>query len=117
MDRSAGHRNKGCVLVAGCPDKVAEYDRRKSAAAHLARRVHESEYYEPTNHLDIAAREWLEASLSSRAAACVITSHDRALLIGIRYPHKFRVFESGYSGYSSRASAVRSAGLGRLRGV
>jgi len=37
---------------------------------------------EPTNHLDIAEREWLEASLASRTAACVIISHDRALLSG-----------------------------------
>ncbi|MGA7409415.1 MAG: ATP-binding cassette domain-containing protein, partial [Bryobacteraceae bacterium] len=60
---------------------------------------------EPTNHLDIAAREWLEASLSSHAAACVITSHDRALLSGFATRvidierSKVRVFESGYQGY------------------
>ncbi len=78
---------------------------------------------EPTNHLDIAAREWLEASLASRAAACVITSHDRTLLsefatrtIDIERS-KVRVFESGYRGYRRSASTARSTGMGRVRGV
>ena len=67
---------------------------------------------EPTNHLDIAAREWLEASLASRAAACVITSHDRALLSAFANRiveierSKVSVFESGYPDYR-RARALR----------
>jgi ATP-binding cassette subfamily F protein 3 len=35
---------------------------------------------EPTNHLDVEARRWLEQHLASRLGACVLTSHDRALL-------------------------------------
>jgi ATPase subunit of ABC transporter with duplicated ATPase domains len=35
---------------------------------------------EPTNHLDVEARRWLEQHLAARSGACVLTSHDRALL-------------------------------------
>jgi len=66
---------------------------------------------EPTNHLDIAARDWLEASLTSDPAACIITSHDRALLSGFALRiveierSKLTVFESGYQDYR-RARAL-----------
>jgi ATP-binding cassette subfamily F protein 3 len=73
---------------------------------------------EPTNHLDIAAREWLEASLVSCAAACVITSHDRALLSAFAHRiveierSKVSVFESCYSDYRrARALLDRQAWL------
>lgn len=73
---------------------------------------------EPTNHLDVVAREWLEKSLASRAAACVITSHDRALLS--RFANRIieiersqaRVFESDYQEYRRvRALLDRQAWL------
>ena len=35
---------------------------------------------EPTNHLDVKARVWLEGYLARGDRACVIVSHDRALL-------------------------------------
>jgi ATP-binding cassette subfamily F protein 3 len=35
---------------------------------------------EPTAHLDVRAREWLEQELVSNAAACLIVSHDRVFL-------------------------------------
>ncbi|GAB4326289.1 MAG: ABC-F family ATP-binding cassette domain-containing protein [Candidatus Zixiibacteriota bacterium] len=35
---------------------------------------------EPTNHLDIPAVEWLEGFLADSPVACVLVSHDRALL-------------------------------------
>jgi ATP-binding cassette subfamily F protein 3 len=60
---------------------------------------------EPTNHLDAAGREWLERHLASRAGACVLTSHDRALLSTFAQRvveierSKVRVFEGGYAGY------------------
>lgn len=73
---------------------------------------------EPTNHLDMAAREWLEASLASRGTACVITSHDRALLSGFASRiveierSKVRVFEGGYPEYrKARALLDRQAWL------
>ena len=66
---------------------------------------------EPTNHLDMAAREWLETSLASHAAACVITSHDRALLSAFANRiveierSNVSVFEGSYADYR-RARAV-----------
>jgi ATP-binding cassette subfamily F protein 3 len=35
---------------------------------------------EPTNHLDVETRRWLEQHLAARLGACVLTSHDGALL-------------------------------------
>jgi ATP-binding cassette, subfamily F, member 3 len=35
---------------------------------------------EPTNHLDVSAIEWLEGTLSARAGALLVASHDRAFL-------------------------------------
>lgn len=68
---------------------------------------------EPTNHLDIASREWLESRLDARAGACVITSHDRALLsvfarrvVEIERS-KAVVFEGGYWDYL-QACALRN---------
>ena len=60
---------------------------------------------EPTNHLDIAAREWLQSNLASRAAACIVTSHDRSLLSTFANRiveierSKASVFETGYQDY------------------
>jgi len=60
---------------------------------------------EPTNHLDSAARDWLEANLASRTGACLITSHDRALLSAFAERiveidrSKVRIFEGGYDQY------------------
>src|SRR5579871_6842742 len=60
---------------------------------------------EPTNHLDVAAREWLEMHLQSRNTACVLSSHDRTLLskfatriIEIERG-KVTVFQDDYLGY------------------
>ena len=60
---------------------------------------------EPTSHLDVAAREWLETYLQSRNTACVLSSHDRTLLtkfatriIDIERA-KVTVFEGGYLEY------------------
>jgi ATPase subunit of ABC transporter with duplicated ATPase domains len=60
---------------------------------------------EPTNHLDLEARRWLEENLSVRSGACILTSHDRALLASfveriIEIDRgKVRVFECGYLEY------------------
>jgi ATP-binding cassette subfamily F protein 3 len=73
---------------------------------------------EPTNHLDMAAREWLEVSLAARTSACVITSHDRALLSAFANRiveierSKVSAFESGYPDYRrARALLDRQAWL------
>jgi ATPase subunit of ABC transporter with duplicated ATPase domains len=69
---------------------------------------------EPSNHLDAAARVWLEETLCRRARACVIASHDRSLLaafaeriVEIDRGHA-RLFEGGYDDYR-RARAVLNA--------
>jgi len=71
---------------------------------------------QPTNHLDIAAREWLDVHLQSRHTACVLTSHDRTLLSGVATRvveierGKVRVFEGGFSEYrQSRGLLDRQA--------
>jgi len=69
---------------------------------------------EPSNHLDAAARTWLEENLRRRAGTCVIASHDRSLLaaftqriVEVDRGHA-RVFEGGYEEYR-RARAVLDA--------
>ena len=66
---------------------------------------------EPTNHLDRQARDWLGDALRIRAGACVVASHDRALLA--QFAERFieiergivRVFEGDYDNYR-RARAL-----------
>ena len=71
---------------------------------------------EPANHLDVAAREWLEGHLRSRQNAIVFTSHDRALLAAVATRvvqierGTLRVFEGSFSEYQqSRAILDRQA--------
>lgn len=62
---------------------------------------------EPSNHLDIEARQWLEEHLLSRAGACVLTSHDRALLSAFSKEvleidrAQVRLFSGSYDNYRS----------------
>lgn len=63
---------------------------QKSRLALLALRMTEPNLYlmdEPTNHLDIEGQEQLEMELSSRGAAAILSSHDRAFCenVGTRY--------------------------------
>lgn len=56
----------------------------------LALRLTEPNFYlmdEPTNHVDIAGREALEAEILAHEATCVLVSHDRSFVrnIGTRY--------------------------------
>jgi len=49
----------------------------------LALRLSEPNFYlmdEPTNHVDIAGQERLEAEILAHQATCVIVSHDRAFV-------------------------------------
>jgi len=63
---------------------------------------------EPTSHLDVCAREWLERTLVTRRGACILTSHDRMLLrVFARRVVEIerggiRVFEGGYEEYRRR---------------
>jgi ATPase subunit of ABC transporter with duplicated ATPase domains len=63
---------------------------QKARLGLLALRLSEPNFYlmdEPTNHVDIAGQERLEAEILAHAATCVIVSHDRAFVqtIGTRY--------------------------------
>jgi ATPase subunit of ABC transporter with duplicated ATPase domains len=63
---------------------------QKARLGLLALRLTEPNFYlldEPTNHVDIAGRERLEAEILAQEAACVLVSHDRFLVraIGTRF--------------------------------
>jgi ATPase subunit of ABC transporter with duplicated ATPase domains len=52
----------------------------------LALRLTEPNFYlmdEPTNHVDIAGRETLEAEILEHRATCILVSHDRSFVRGI----------------------------------
>ncbi len=62
---------------------------------------------EPTNHLDASALEWLEDYLRSFPGACVMVSHDRALLDAVTTrtleleDHAVASYPGSYSKYAS----------------
>jgi ATPase subunit of ABC transporter with duplicated ATPase domains len=63
---------------------------QKARLGLLALRLTEPNFYlmdEPTNHVDIAGQERLEAEVLAHEATCVIVSHDRAFVgaIGTRF--------------------------------
>ena len=63
---------------------------QKARLGLLALRLTEPNFYlmdEPTNHVDIAGQERLEAEILAHEATCVIVSHDRAFVqaIATRY--------------------------------
>jgi ATPase subunit of ABC transporter with duplicated ATPase domains len=58
----------------------------------LALRLEQPNFYlldEPTNHVDIAGQERLEAEILAHEATCVLVSHDRFFVraIGTRFLH------------------------------
>jgi ATPase subunit of ABC transporter with duplicated ATPase domains len=63
---------------------------QKARLGLLALRLAEPNFYlmdEPTNHVDIAGQERLEAEILTHEATCVLVSHDRffARTIGTRF--------------------------------
>lgn len=65
---------------------------QKARLGLLAIRLAEPNFYlmdEPTNHVDIAGRERLEAEILAHKATCVLVSHDRFFVrtIGTRFLH------------------------------
>jgi ATPase subunit of ABC transporter with duplicated ATPase domains len=63
---------------------------QKARLGLLALRLAEPNFYlldEPTNHVDIAGQERLEAEILAHEATCVLVSHDRFFLraIGTRF--------------------------------
>jgi ATPase subunit of ABC transporter with duplicated ATPase domains len=63
---------------------------QKARLGLLALRLAEPNFYlmdEPTNHVDIAGQERLEAEITAQQATCIVVSHDRAFAraIGTRF--------------------------------
>jgi ATPase subunit of ABC transporter with duplicated ATPase domains len=59
---------------------------QKARLGLLALRLTEPNFYlmdEPTNHVDIAGQERLEAEILAHEATCIIVSHDRAFVAAI----------------------------------
>ncbi len=59
---------------------------QKARLGLLALRLAEPNFYlmdEPTNHVDIAGQERLEAEILAHEATCIIVSHDRAFVLEI----------------------------------
>ena len=62
----------------------------------LALRLAEPNFYlldEPTNHVDIAGQESLEAEILAHAPTCVLVSHDRSFVGAVAT--RFLLIESG----------------------
>jgi ATPase subunit of ABC transporter with duplicated ATPase domains len=63
---------------------------QKARLGLLALRLAEPNFYlmdEPTNHVDIAGQERLEAEILAHEATCIIVSHDRAFVQAIATRH------------------------------
>jgi ATPase subunit of ABC transporter with duplicated ATPase domains len=94
--RQGDQRTKSLLATAGFP--VEKQDRpistlsfgQRSRLALLALRLSEPNFYlmdEPTNHVDIAGQERLEAEILEHGASCILVSHDRSFVrnIGTRF--------------------------------
>jgi ATPase subunit of ABC transporter with duplicated ATPase domains len=63
---------------------------QRARLALLGLRLSEPNFYlmdEPTNHVDIAGQEMLEAEILEHGASCILVSHDRSFVrnIGTRF--------------------------------
>ena len=89
-------RTKALLAAAGFPvEKQGQSIARlsfgqRARLALLALRLSEPNFYlldEPTNHVDIAGQEQLEAEILEHGASCILVSHDRSFVrnIGTRF--------------------------------
>ena len=69
---------------------------------------------EPTNHLDLAATEWLEDYLKSFPGACIVVSHDRALLDAVT-SRTLELEDSRVTSYPGAYSAYARLKAERIR--
>jgi ATPase subunit of ABC transporter with duplicated ATPase domains len=89
-------RTKALLAAAGFP--VEKQTRpittlsfgQRARLALLGLRLSEPNFYlmdEPTNHVDIAGQEMLEAEILEHGASCILVSHDRSFVrnIGTRF--------------------------------
>jgi ATPase subunit of ABC transporter with duplicated ATPase domains len=94
--RQGDQRTKALLAAAGFP--IEKQGRpiatlsfgQRSRLALLALRLSEPNFYlmdEPTNHVDIAGQEQLEAEILEHGASCILVSHDRSFVrnIGTRF--------------------------------
>jgi ATPase subunit of ABC transporter with duplicated ATPase domains len=96
---SFGHgdqRTRALLAAAGFPVEKQEKPMsvlsfgQRARLALLALRLTEPNFYlmdEPTNHVDIAGQEQLEAEILDKGASCILVSHDRSFVrnIGTRF--------------------------------
>jgi ATP-binding cassette, subfamily F, member 3 len=74
---------------------------------------------QPTNHLDVPAREWLEGHLAGMNAAYVVASHDRRFLDAVSHKvaHLDRggltVYPGGYTAFRREREQVEEEGWRR----
>ena len=89
-------RTKALLVAAGFPMEkqgrpIATLSfGQRARLALLALRLSEPNFYlmdEPTNHVDIAGQEQLEAEILEHGASCILVSHDRSFVrnIGTRF--------------------------------
>jgi ATPase subunit of ABC transporter with duplicated ATPase domains len=94
--RQGDQRTKALLAGAGFPiEKQAKPIGalslgQRARLALLALRLSEPNFYlldEPTNHVDIAGQERLEAEILEHGASCIVVSHDRSFVrhIGTRF--------------------------------
>ena len=94
--RAGDQRSRSLLAGAGFPveqqhNPIARLSPgQKARLGLLALRLAEPNFYimdEPTNHVDIAGQERLEAEIIARGATCILASHDRSFVaaIGTRY--------------------------------
>jgi ATPase subunit of ABC transporter with duplicated ATPase domains len=88
---------------------------QKSRLGLLALRLAEPNFYlldEPTNHVDIAGQERLEAEILEHAPTCIVVSHDRRFVAGVAT--RFVLIEGGrcgrWRGRNSSISRLRCDG-------
>ncbi len=69
---------------------------------------------EPSNHLDLAGRQWLAAQLRARGQGVLLVSHDRLLLAEVERivelsPQGLRSHGGNYAGYAQARAAAKAA--------
>lgn len=125
LERAGGwnieHRAEAAMQALGVPPatrRLAELSpgevRRVALCAAVVARPEFLVLDEPTNHIDVAAIEWLEETLAAHPGALLLVTHDRWFLDRVANRHaeldrgELRLYEGNYSEYLA-AKAEREA--------